>query len=135
MYLAIDYGTRHVGLAATDPDGKITYRYATLDQQKVKVIEEILAVVAKERITTLVIGLPKALGGNETEQTKITQKFIDTLSNRLQGTIKIETVSETLSSVEAKRNIQAEGVDASLEHAEAARLMLEEYLNISAPLR
>lgn len=128
MFLAIDYGGRYVGLAATDIDGKLTYRYTTLDQQKEKIIEEILAAVEKEKIKVVVVGLPRGLKGQETKQTKITQVFIDALSTRLPGTIKIETVSETLSSVEAKRNLEAEGLNPSLEHAEAARLMLEEYL-------
>lgn len=128
MYLSVDYGTRYVGLAATDTDGNITYRYATLDQQKIKVMEEILSVVEKEKIKVVVVGLPKGLKGQETEQTKITQIFIDELTSRLPGGVELVTAGETLSSVEAKRNLEAEGLDPSLEHAEAARLMLEEYV-------
>lgn len=127
MYLSIDLGDRHVGLAATDMDGKLTYRYGTIDRKAADALEEIKKVVEKERISTLVIGVPIGLEGNETAQTVKTRKFIERLKQALPD-IKIEEISEVLSSVEARANLKAEGGGDNLEHAEAARILLEDYL-------
>lgn len=127
MYLSIDLGDRHVGLAATDMDGKLTYRYGTIDRKTADALEEIKKVVEKERISALVIGVPIGLEGNETAQTAKTRKFIERLKYALPD-VKIEEISEVLSSVEARANLKAEGGGDNLEHAEAARILLEDYL-------
>ena len=127
MILSIDLGDRHVGLAATDADGRLTYRYGTIDRKAADALEEIRKVVEREKISTLVIGVPIGLEGNETMQTGKTRKFIEQLKAALPD-MKIEEISEVLSSVEARANLKAEGGGEHLEHAEAARILLEDYL-------
>ena len=127
MLLSIDLGDRHVGLAATDADGRLTYRYGTIDRKAADALEEIKKIVEKEKISTLVIGVPIGLEGGESAQTAKTRKFIRRLKAALPD-MKIEEISEVLSSVEARANLQAEGGGDNLEHAEAARILLEDYL-------
>lgn len=128
MYLSIDVGDRHVGLAATDNDGKLTYRYGTIDRKTSDVFVELQKVVAKERFKIVVVGVPIGLEGQETKQTAKTRSFIGTLRQFLPLDITIEEISEVLSSVEARGNLAAEGGSEDLEHAEAARILLEDYL-------
>ncbi|MBI3251658.1 MAG: Holliday junction resolvase RuvX [Candidatus Andersenbacteria bacterium] len=127
MILSIDLGDRHVGLAATDVDGKLTYRYGTIDRKAADALEEIKKIVEKESISTLVVGVPTTLEGGESAQTAKTRTFIGRLRHVLPG-LAIKEISEVLSSVEARANLKAEGVGDNLEHAEAARILLEDYL-------
>lgn len=127
MILSIDYGSRYVGLAATDHEGRIPFRYGVIDQKKQDIWEGIHDAIAKERIQKIIVGLPLNLEGEETAQTRETQVFIDKLIAKVTP-ILVESVDETLTSVEAGRMIKAEGASSHLEHAEAARIMLEDYL-------
>ncbi len=117
-----------MGLAATDSDGKLTYRYGTIDRKTSDVFGELQKVVEKEKFEVVVVGVPIGLEGQETKQTAKTRSFIGTLRQFLPLNIKIEEISEVLSSVEARGNIRAEGGSQDLEHAEAARILLEDYL-------
>lgn len=128
MYLSVDYGSRYVGLAATDSDGRISYRYGTIDQTKENVFDRLLEITAKEKTTTVLVGLPIALSGNETAQTEETREFIAALRSKLPAEIEIKETDETLTSIEAANQIRFEGGSKEDEHAEAARIMLESFL-------
>lgn len=128
MYLCIDYGERYVGLAATDSDGMICYRYAVLDQKQVNVLDAIKNIVVKERSKIVLVGVPTGLSGNETAQTKVTRDFFQKLRAVLPAEITMAEVDETLTSVEAAKQIKLEGAPKEQEHAEAACIMLESYM-------
>lgn len=128
MILCLDYGDRYIGMAATDQDGRIPYRYGTIDQKNQSVMPEISAIIAREQIKKILVGVPMGLEGNETEQTHKSLAFIDSLRAALGEEMDIESVDETLTSVEAQRMIRYEGGKPEDEHAEAARLMLQDYL-------
>jgi putative holliday junction resolvase len=128
MFLCLDYGDRYIGLAATDPEGKIPYRYGVIDQKQQDVWEALKATIHKERIQTILVGVPVSLKGHDTEQTKKVRSFISTLRSVVGDEAEIVEVDETLTSVEARRILQHEGGAQEDEHAEAARLMLQEYI-------
>lgn len=128
MFLCLDYGDRYIGIAATDSEGKIPYRYGTIDQKMHSALHEIAQIVEKERIIKVLVGIPLSLEGNETEQTHKSLAFLEALRAKLGPNIEVEGVDETLTSVEAQRMIAHEGAKKEDEHAEAARLMLADYL-------
>lgn len=128
MYLCVDYGSRYVGLAATDIDGRITYRYGTVDQKQQALLPRLREIIDKERIATVVVGVPLSLEGNETDQTRTIKAFIVSLKEFLGDTPQVVTVDETLTSVEAASRIKQEGGKKEDEHAEAARIMLDDFL-------
>lgn len=128
MILCLDYGSRYIGLAITDPDGHFTLRYSTIDQKQQDAFLAIASMIQKECIKKVVVGLPLNLKGQHTQQTRETQAFIDKLQQTLGDRLTIEPIDETLTSVEASKRITIEGLPQSEEHAEAARLMLEDYL-------
>ncbi len=128
MIIAIDYGDRWIGLAAGDPPGTPTHRYGVIDQKNADALDGLNQIVLKEDVKKVLVGVPISLEGNETEQTHKTLAFVEKLREALGASVSIETVDETLTSIEAQRMLQHEGVDATQEHAEAARLMLEDYL-------
>ena len=127
MILAIDYGSRYIGLAIGTMDERISARYGVIDQKSQEAIATITGTVAKERVDTILVGVPVSLAGNETAQTEESRKFMEKLKHQLGVGVKIVGVDETLTSVEAERQIQWEGGRKEDAHAEAARLMLSDY--------
>lgn len=128
--LSLDVGDRYIGVAATDHSDPIAYRYTTLDRTAQDPFVELPRIVASEAVDTVVVGVPYHVeDGSETEQTKKTRHFIATLQRALGDTVRIVEMDETLTSREAKRTLAAEDADSSQEHAEAARIMLQEYIS------
>ena len=128
MIIGLDYGDRYVGVALTDPDGEFTYRFKTIDQKKDDVMEEIGIVIEEESVKKIVVGMPKGLRDNETEQTKKTRDFVARLNDEWGDIVTIVEQTEIFSSAEARRIIQEENGRPEEEHAEAARLVLESYI-------
>lgn len=140
MILSLDYGERYVGLAITDPDGKIALRHGVIDQgvrsSKKKAPDPLLAdplsaievIVKRENVELVLVGLPIGLSGEETGQTRTTQEFVEQLREKLGEDIKIETIDERFSSKEAEQRVLGEGGKKEDAHSEAARLLLEDYL-------
>lgn len=128
--LALDIGDRYIGIAATDHvDETLAYRYGTIDRKKEDAFTVLAGMVAKESIDTLILGIPYHVeDGSETEQTRKTKDFISALKERLGSSVGYIEVDETLTSFQAKENLKTEGIAATQEHAEAARVMLKEYL-------
>ncbi len=128
MYLCLDYGDRYIGVAATDTDGTLPHRLDTIDQRSTDPLAAIIALIDQLHCQKILVGVPVSLAGNETEQTKKTMAFITKLKAVLGGKVDIVLVDETLTSHEARRIIELEGAKLTDEHAEAARIMLAEYL-------
>lgn len=128
VILCIDYGARHLGLAITDHEGKIAVRHSVLDGKKDSVLEAVREIVKKERVEKVLVGVPVSLEGRETAQTHECLNFIEDLRPGMDE-VAVEGVDETLTSVVAEQNLKAEGRGQTEEHAEAARIMLEDYLN------
>ncbi len=129
MILCLDYGTRYIGMAATDQDDRITYRYGTIDQKQEDALTRLHTIVEKEKPSLILVGLPISLSGTRSAQTETTAEFIQKLRDLFQDKLPIEEIDETLTSIEAQKIIAFEGGSKDAEHAEAARLMLEEYLH------
>jgi putative holliday junction resolvase len=130
MILALDYGERYVGVAITDPDGRVGLRHSVIDQKKGNVFGLVKDILAKEGITKILVGVPMSLEGEETQQTHVSLAFIEKLQEALGEAIDIEPVDETLTSVAAEENLIRDGVAQDQSHAEAARIILEDYLRI-----
>ena len=61
--LGIDHGDSRIGLAISDELGSFAHPYRTL-QAGGPVIDEIRAIVERERISGIIIGLPKNMDGS-----------------------------------------------------------------------
>ena len=130
--LGIDYGERRMGLAISDPMGIIAKPLRVLDRERTPdYISEILDIVKAQDIHKIVVGLPLALKGGYSSQTKVVQDFIDKL--RQTGKISVVHIDERLSSVAAERSLQEQGVKTGHEKGRvdetAAAIILQEYLD------
>lgn len=104
--LGVDVGTVRVGIAISDPDGRVATPLATLSAGNDLLVR--LAALAREQLCeTVVVGLPKALSGRETESTARARAVADGL--RGLG-LNVALWDERLSSVEAERMLLRAGV-------------------------
>ena len=127
--LGIDYGTRYIGLSIADEQIKIAYPYLVLKNKGRKfVLKELKKIIEKERIKKIIIGRPIGLSGKSTEQTKITDEFINFLKNNL--SISVDGFDERFTSKMAiDQRKSAKASQASLdEHSGAAAIILQGYL-------
>lgn len=128
--ISLDVGDRYIGVAATDHSDAIAYRYTTIDRKKSNAMAEIIVILAATGANIIVVGVPYHIeDGSETTQTQKTYEFIQELRGAIDESVSVSEVDETLTSREAKQTLALEGVDISEEHAEAARIMLQEVLS------
>ena len=129
--LAIDYGTRRVGLALSDPLKMIASPYRTIiNKNNTILIEEIERIIAAEDVELTIMGLPLGMAGQKTEQTKKVEEFVDKLTDR--GII-IKYEDERWSSVAAKRSMKEQniksGYNKDLVDQTAAAIFLQQYID------
>jgi len=110
--LGIDYGDARVGIAITDAlnitvQGLETINHNQNDKIVLKRLEEILG---EYEIDTFVVGMPLNLNGSKAERVEVTEKFIHKLKCRFPK-IKIETIDERLTTVEAHKTMNFLNVD------------------------
>ena len=128
IIMALDYGDRYVGVAVSDDDGKIALRHSVIDAKEQKLFEEVKKIIEGEKVERIVVGVPRALSGDETLQSKKTKEFMKALEKEVGENILVEEADETFTSLEARRKIMEEGGNMDDEHAEAARLILGSYI-------
>ena len=75
--LAIDYGTKRMGIAVTDPLQLIATPLTTISTDKV--LEFLQAYVKQENIATMIVGMPKRLNNTASAMTAVVTKFIHKL--------------------------------------------------------
>ena len=120
-----------MGLALTDPLRIIASPYETLlvdgDDDA---IEQISAVIEKEQVTEVVVGMPLRPGSEKSEQAKRVETFIVKLKQRI--TQPVFTMDESYSSVEAEESLHRMGKkvgdDKGAVDRIAAAIILKQYL-------
>lgn len=108
--LAVDFGERRVGLAISDPTATIAQPLTVLKRRAGKrpPVQAIADLVAEHDVGHIVIGLPLALSGEETEWTKTVREFGDKLALRT-GT-GVSFADERMTSVAAERAVRSLGL-------------------------
>ncbi len=110
--LGIDYGDARVGIAMTDAlnitaQGIETIHHQGNDKIILKRLEEFLN---EYEIDTFVVGMPINMNGSKAERVELTEKFIHKLKCRFPK-IKIETIDERLTTVEAHKTMNFLNID------------------------
>lgn len=129
--LAIDYGTKRVGLAVTDPLQIIANTLATIHSKDV--IQYLKDYTVKESVDCFVVGKPMKLDGSNSESAVHVEKFINLLRKNFPD-MPIERMDERFTSVIAKRTLLEMGLNKkdrankeSLDQISAA-IILQSYL-------
>lgn len=107
--LAIDPGSKRVGIAISDPTGTIAQPVATIDARPQETLAERVAEIAKEmEATHIVVGLPRRLDGSNGPEAKAARVLAGEI--RKASRLAVELVDERLTTAEAERSMISGGV-------------------------
>lgn len=116
-YLGIDYGKKRIGLALSDPEGKMAFPRAV-----VATMDEVIAIIRADEVRGIVIGIPKHPLNSDSRATKEIRTFADALSRAVQLPVVFE--DEMFTTKIAEHNTAKNLSDAS-----AAAVILQSYLD------
>jgi putative holliday junction resolvase len=124
--LALDIGDRWTGVAISDPLGILPRPYDTI--KTTELFTSLEKIIQKERIGTIVVGLPTTMRGTESDQTKKVIAMSETLKN-LFPSLEWKMWDERLTSKQAASLKSTKTKDDKLRsHAIAAAIFLSSYL-------
>lgn len=126
--MALDIGEVRIGIATNPADVRIAQPRGVIANDE-KIMESIKKRVDTEQPAVLVIGLPRGMQGQETDQTKYVREFVETLKTTI--SIPIELQDEALTSVKAEQQLDALGrpYERGDIDALAASFILQDYLD------
>ncbi len=129
-YLAIDFGTKRVGLALSDEGAHMGFPHGTLPNNG-RLIDEVLDLVARKEVGAVVIGESRNYDGTPNPVAKAAKEFGALIERRLVG-MPVYFEPETLTTQEARRNfegVREPGSGGAHVDASAAALILTSYLD------
>lgn len=131
--LAIDYGKKRTGIAVSDPLQLIANGLTTVDTAALP--DFIAGYLAQEDVERIVVGLPKQMNGEDSENMKRITPFVNRL-RKLYPTLPVELYDERFTSVLAHRTILNSGIgkkarreNKGLVDQVSATIILEDYLS------
>ena len=129
--LAIDYGQKRTGLAVTDPLQIIANGLTTVPTAQLEAF--ITDYVKREEVERIVVGLPKQMNNEDSENMKRIVPFVNQLKKKLPQ-IPVEMVDERFTSVLAHQAMLDGGLkkkarqDKALVDEISATIILQSYL-------
>ncbi len=106
VILALDVGASRIGVARATTFAGIASPLTFLNNTD-SVIDQIKQLVQNEQAVALVVGLPRGLDGQETDQTRTVQTFAATLKQNV--TVPMFWQDEALTSKQAETELEAKG--------------------------
>ena len=125
-YLGIDYGSKHIGIAISDPDGTMAFPRSVIDATK-DPVSEIAELCKKEGVEKIVVGDSRNFKNMPNTIMKKVMPFTDAL-HKLTG-IPVVFILEAMSSQEARRT-QGEN---DMNDASAAAIILQSHIDGTLP--
>ena len=127
-YLGIDFGTKKVGVANSDEDGRLAFPMMICPNDK-SLMTDILEIARAMKISVIVIGESVDGGGKPNPVARLAREFAIELEYDLSN-VKIVFEKEWYSSVEARRIDGERDVD-----DRAAAIILQRYLDrVNGPI-
>ena len=129
--LAIDYGRKRTGIAVTDPMQIIGNGLTTVPTHEL--MDFLLKYVAQEKVERIVVGHPKQMNNEDSENMKYIKPFVAQLKKKLPDML-VELVDERFTSVLAHQAMLDGGLkkkarqDKALVDEISATIILQSYL-------
>lgn len=118
-YIALDLGTKHTGIARGSNLAKIAEPLISLKTDTL--IAHLKKIIKDNDVSAVVVGLPRNLSGNDTDQTRWVRQWVDEAKKDFK--VPFFWQDEALTSVNARSNPKAD------EHSMAAAMILQDFLN------
>ena len=140
--LGVDYGAKRIGLALSDYTGALARPWQMVPSpggsgSAARAVAGVVAALRKSDdpdLDRIVVGLPRRLNGDDTDQTPLVRQFVTRLAE-LTG-LPVDVQDERLTSVEAESRLALRETDwrkrRKLVDAEAASIVLQDYLDARA---
>ncbi len=132
--LGIDVGEARIGLALSDELGMLAHPLETIHVKEGKPMERVAAVIRREGIETVIIGLPRNMNGTYGPAAEKVRAFAQKLESL--APCKTRFVDERLTTVAAQKSLHAAGRNEKKSRAVidqvAAVLILQNYLDSQA---
>lgn len=131
--LALDLGSRRIGVAVSDAGGVLASPRPPVLRSGDRTADHvaIAALVAEEEAGSVVVGLPLSLDGSTGRAATLVLEEVGALRSTL--AVPVELADERLTTVSAVRRLQARGVPAkrqrSVVDGEAAAVLLQAWLD------
>ena len=125
--VALDVGSQRIGVASANSIAQIATPLVTLPNTD-SVVSAIASLLADESATTLVVGLPRNLNGEDTAQTQAVRQFVEMLKPAI--SVPVVFQDEALTSRKAEDELIARGKPFSKGDIDAlaATYILEDYM-------
>ncbi len=129
--LAIDYGSKRVGIAVTDPEQIVANGLTTVHSKDL--MDYLKDYLSREKVQTIVVGYPTNLDGTETHATPLVKGVIRKLKKQFPSQI-ITTLDESFTSKMATNAMVQGGMkkkkrqDKGVVDKISATLILQSYL-------
>ena len=125
-FLALDVGSRRIGLAMADSQVKIAVPFGWLKNNE-NIVQEITELVLRHDIDTIVVGYPRNQSGEPTKQTEFVKEFVKQFED-IELDTEIVFQDESLTSVQAEQRLGNKIKDKGEIDAEAASIILQDFL-------
>lgn len=116
-FIGLDIGEKFVGVARGNSIAKLAEPLATWPAT------EALKELAEQKVDGVVVGLPRGLNGQETEQTKMTRQWVEQAKQVAKASFYWQDEAMT---TQAAQQFPA---GSQSEHAKAAAVILQDFLN------
>lgn len=129
--LALDVGQVRIGVAIASYVAKIPRPLKTIANSP-QIFQDLQNIVKSEDVQVIVVGLPRGLDGQVTDQTKTVEGFIEKLKNTID--LPVYTQDEALTSIKAEEELKASGKPYAKEDIDAfaATYILDDFLRENA---
>jgi putative Holliday junction resolvase len=126
--IALDYGEKRVGVALASLQARFANPLTTLANTP-ELIPQIARLAAENDVKVIVVGLPRNLQGNSTDQTRTAESFAEELKKSVEVPIYMQ--DEAATSRQAEAELQARGKPYAKEDIDAlsATYILEDFIS------
>ena len=130
--LAIDFGSKNIGIAVSDALGITVRPVDTIRRSSLnRDLERLIFLIEDLEVESVVVGLPLRMDGTMGDAAENTMRFIDRLRAQIQ--VPIVTQDERLTSFEAEQIMMARGLNRAQRRKRsdevAATIILQDYLS------
>jgi putative Holliday junction resolvase len=125
--LALDYGTSRIGVALASTAARLPEPLTTIYNDP-KLFDNIRQIAKEQDISQVVVGLPRDMRGERTQQTALVEAFVDKLAKEIE--LPIEAQDEAVTSIKAEEELVSRNKNYTKEDIDAlsAAYILEDWL-------
>lgn len=134
--VALDVGERRIGVALANMEARMASPLMTLDRQEYSdIYARIKQLITEHNVQTVVVGLPRGMQGQETQQTASTREFARELEDSCNVTVQFQDEAGTSLLAKEELNTLKKNYDKGDVDKLAATYILRDWLQNAEVVR